>query len=710
MNKEDYYNHFGFNSLEEAIKSIKLGFIDDNHNTLLHALASYGTSAELQFLFKCLEEYKLNELYQSTTLVSDNGCDIKEDTRLLFLRGGHYNNLVFSQPISIYPFNNEQVVLENVQINSDYVHFYGVTLPVNNVTHFHVYKHDLMTNYYVNNGIMLENIKDYVNRLNDEKYSAVFLAIREYNLSNLKFLLDKGLGDVNARALADYTPLHYLCSFNDRQDLKNSPIQTKDLMLQYLLTKNVAICESAGINGLHPIHIAAMANNLSLVRILVDNGATLLEKTYDNNTVLHWACMRGSADLIDYCLSQSLFAGILNSKLQTALHLAVKEQPLSIIKSLVAHGYDINQMDAYGNTAFHYALLYKRFDLIDYFLPLSRPNIMNNEGETVMTLVAHYYDVSSVSNYFNVLTQFAKYHYVDSLKDSDHKTALDYMTERTNALLVKSLYTAANSARIEISLIDRYPLLVDALLRKMSDLHESTLKSRHEYYLGDKALEKFITANKDNRALKEMAGSLSITEYYDLMEEIKNTSYYPTESLDNNDLSADWQYRYTFLPFKNSHNDLENLKLINDESIYWFDNNGKSLLYYAILDHESSCVHKIINLYHDHKHSHYYMDTLGVSIFFCALGAININPDNTVDDTGRSIAKVCLDRDLNMSIGYDSSMKMALRLNDYDLVKLLLDNGYDVHHLDSTGHTVYDYALKYHKLDKDIIALLKEAK
>ncbi|MGB4014757.1 MAG: ankyrin repeat domain-containing protein, partial [Bacilli bacterium] len=55
-----------------------------------------------------------------------------------------------------------------------------------------------------------------------------------------------------------------------------------------------------------------------------------------------------------------------------------------------------------------------------------------------------------------------------------------------------------------------------------------------------------------------------------------------------------------------------------------------------------------------------------------------------------------------------SYLYRAIMRNNYEIVKLLIDNGADVNYIDNRHRTIYSYALDY--ADDDIIELLVEKK
>lgn len=114
-------------------------------------------------------------------------------------------------------------------------------------------------------------------------------------------------------------------------------------------------------NGTYLFLNAVIRNDLRAVQILLDLGADVLVKNVRGQTTLHCTSFYfPHSSRIKYAIHQLLLAKGANCNDRdtlgaTPLHMALRYQPLKIVKLLLNHGADITAININGETAIHCA-------------------------------------------------------------------------------------------------------------------------------------------------------------------------------------------------------------------------------------------------------------------------------------------------------------------------------------------------------------------
>ncbi|MFW5664458.1 MAG: ankyrin repeat domain-containing protein [Coleofasciculus sp.] len=153
-----------------------------------------------------------------------------------------------------------------------------------------------------------------------------------------QLLIDQG-ADVNAKdAKTNRTPLH----------LANSP------EIAAVLIKNGAKIEADQINtAYHPhgtlLHQASQIESKLMIEFLLQSGANIVAKDYQDNTPLHFAPSPEIAALLIADINAR------NSYGETPLHKAVENDKTELVEFLLAKGGNSNAQDNQGETPLHKA-------------------------------------------------------------------------------------------------------------------------------------------------------------------------------------------------------------------------------------------------------------------------------------------------------------------------------------------------------------------
>ncbi len=104
-----------------------------------------------------------------------------------------------------------------------------------------------------------------------------------------------------------------------------------------------------GVTGMTPLHYAALGGHLEAVKFLVSTGISLQTKDIEGHSILHFAVLSRSTDLLNYLIQKSpLLLNQGNFKGETPLHFAATQKDYGIIKYLIKSGADPLKKDLKG--------------------------------------------------------------------------------------------------------------------------------------------------------------------------------------------------------------------------------------------------------------------------------------------------------------------------------------------------------------------------
>ena len=208
-----------------------------------------------------------------------------------------------------------------------------------------------------------------------------------------------------------------MCSRSHQTSLHEAVERNSDPQLIRDLLDEFEVNNSAG--NLTPLHIAAQQNNLKLVLVLLENGASvnavshcLFCSPYDDygDTPLHKAAKRNSdPQIVRLLLEYGADVNATNRTLKTALHHAVKDRILDdgqhrsfnkeTVRILLEHGASVSAKDVVERTPLDYAVEKCDADIVEMLL--DNGSVVRNESiyirrETTLHFAARNGDVKVV--------------------------------------------------------------------------------------------------------------------------------------------------------------------------------------------------------------------------------------------------------------------------------------------------------------------------
>lgn len=142
-------------------------------------------------------------------------------------------------------------------------------------------------------------------------------------------------------------------------------------------------------NGQSALHIAAMTNNVSLTRFLLERCAPMDLQTFihetdcDGNTPLHCAARKNAQESMSILIKAGADVNAQSEYGRTPLHRAAESDAVGSIAVLLKHEADIDALDDMGNTPLHLAARIDNFHAVKYLLNYgAQSDIKNKDNKT----------------------------------------------------------------------------------------------------------------------------------------------------------------------------------------------------------------------------------------------------------------------------------------------------------------------------------------
>jgi ankyrin repeat protein len=164
------------------------------------------------------------------------------------------------------------------------------------------------------------------------------LAIKGGNLSTVKLLIERG---AQLESKGEWSML--ACA------AESGGVDITRLLLDRV---NVNSKDSTGET---PLHAAAKANRVNLVRLLLEHGADRKAEDVYGGTPLHYAASHGAPDAAKVLLSAGASVNSRNKFKETPLHGAAREGDVVMTKLLISQKADMNAKNRRGETPLYYA-------------------------------------------------------------------------------------------------------------------------------------------------------------------------------------------------------------------------------------------------------------------------------------------------------------------------------------------------------------------
>ncbi len=213
-----------------------------------------------------------------------------------------------------------------------------------------------------------------IKKENKNKQTPVLLAFRYLNLENLKEMLT----DLSFTELKDsngLTPLHYAVLGN------------KFKTINYLFSQNIDI-NTKSLYGENSLFFAILSKSEALFLYLYYRGVDSNIVLKNGETLLHMAAQEKNPWFFNFLINHNENIYKVNKRNEFPLDVAIKEDNLSIVKSINSkHRQEFYRPDAYNNRALEKVILWGYKDIFDYLIKKDiRTDFINNNHECALDI------------------------------------------------------------------------------------------------------------------------------------------------------------------------------------------------------------------------------------------------------------------------------------------------------------------------------------
>ena len=482
-------------------------------------------------------------------------------------------------------------------------------------------------------------------------------------------MFQSGEFDFTPQGKKDVTVLHYAAYMDDLDRVKLLIEKGADVNMG-----RVKLLDYKGGDFMDtPLIIAAENNNLEMVKILVENGASSLINAQDvfSNTALLAAMSNGNMEMFQYLIKKGAGISFDNS----TLYAAAQGGNIEIFKWLLKEGIDINATRE-KCTCLHYAAQGGHLELVKWLVEKGLD--VNAVGEYERTCL-HY---AALSGNLEMIKWFIEKGLDINAKDFDESSVLQYAVEGGNVETVQWLIEQGLDINAPLS-VDRIPLLF---------FEKNGLNINEDYNLifyaalnGNLKLIQWLVQQGED-AIKNNA-VLRAAIYSDNIELVRWLI----------DQGADVKSDKSLLSFATERGNLEMTQYLVTQGVDV--RKSKDALHFAAQRGNIELIQWLIA----HGADVNGRDSMGHTVMMAAVYSKDID-----------VVRYFLEQegiDINASVydrRYHSPLEEAIIIGDFKMVKFLVEHGANVNPQEGFSLVPYWYEASQHGADPKIVKYLKE--
>lgn len=264
----------------------------------------------------------------------------------------------------------------------------------------------------------------------------LIIATRNNNIILVQELIDAG-ANVNAQDSFGWTSLH-IAVYYDCKDIT-----------KLLISRGANVNYINGNTNITALNLAINQCSTDMVKLLLDNGASVYSQDNKGDTPLHMAAFFGHKDVVELLINKGAIINISNRQGYTPIGFAVEENHEEVVRLLLFHkaifnvrnfialiladpqaikpgiinllldNINFNDTDACGHTLLDYAVCYNNEDIVK--LLLFRCPYINRTNHAGRSLLHH----SASNNRKDIVQLLLDYDVDKNIKDEGNKTAAD---------------------------------------------------------------------------------------------------------------------------------------------------------------------------------------------------------------------------------------------------------------------------------------------
>ena len=274
--------------------------------------------------------------------------------------------------------------------------------------------------------LIVENLRVDPNLTNNNKQTALYLAC-EYGHRNIaEYLLTKAECNPNIQEVCGNTPLHIFSRNGDLQCVKfivqTSTVRVDPNLIniheqtalhlacknghtdiaEYLLTRTTCDPNVQDIDGNTPLHIASYNGHLEYVKLLIKTSTISIDPNStnkNNQTALHLASENDHKNVSKYLLTHAKCnPNLRDISGNTPLYVASQNGDLECVKLIIETSVDLNMTNESNRTALHIACINGHKGIVEYLLTHAKcnPEVRDINGNTPLYVASQKGDLECV--------------------------------------------------------------------------------------------------------------------------------------------------------------------------------------------------------------------------------------------------------------------------------------------------------------------------
>ena len=223
-------------------------------------------------------------------------------------------------------------------------------------------------------------------KLDSHGQAPIHIACMFSRLDILRILLGSTYCDSNQQTADGNTALHIVCRMRTGRELQFLQVLTSTPGINTTLVNHEGItpCNVVGNDGNNLLHVACAKGNITMVELLLKNGADILKRNRHGDGPIHIACKHSRLDVAKQLLTfNDCNPDQTNAHNDTSLHIVSRKGGSSeemmknskIVELLLKNGADVLRPDRHGDAPIHIACKYTRVDILKVLLACSSCNL-----------------------------------------------------------------------------------------------------------------------------------------------------------------------------------------------------------------------------------------------------------------------------------------------------------------------------------------------
>ncbi len=576
--------------------------------------------------------------------------------------------------------------------------------------------------YYLD---MKDAIDNSLNTNNKEQYLLLAKFYKDIDLYTINTIIENDIS--KTKKILEYSNIENIKSLNKKESLINLAVKYKNLdAIKQLSTLGFNLNEKDK-EGRTPLISSIYKNYDNITKFLIENNADVNDYNGTLNSPLKIAIDKGNFKIAELLVSKG--AKFKDSKNNSLIRTFIGVNKTSDTFNFFSNkNIDFNEMDAFGITYLHDAIIKKDINALEFLLSQKvNLNIKDSLGKTPL----HY---AIEENYTYAIKKLVIYGADVKIKDNDSKMAFEYASDETfkmldsiwintfwegikenkieliklaidNGISFNTISSNGNSALIE-AIKNNSKYAITFLISKGA-FDENALIELLKSDDGDNFISLYSLTNLDNKTKSNLIFKAIENKAIKVINKLAelNTNF---DILNENNKSP------LMLAITNKNNDLITLFLDKSKNLEIKDENGKTALFYAtdILDmkltkrliEKGAKVNQVDNLKNNIlMYSVQKDNNLDLTKYLVTTG-INLNQKNTLGKNALLISgenKAIKTLNFLISCGMDVNatnndgetlLFLATRWNNENFTRYLLEKDINVSILSNKGYRASQYA------------------